>query len=185
MNRFPYEILRHILNSAGIERFPEASFDMVRLGIGLYGISRHIYQELQPVSTLKSIISQIKPVRKGESVGYGRNFIVPADMTMGVVPIGYADGLRRDLGQHGVSFYVNGAAVPVLGTICMDMTMIDLTSMQVNEGDEVIIFGPDHPVTELADKLGTIPYEIAGRSFREGKEGLFPVNRIYLLISKP
>jgi alanine racemase len=166
-DRYPYEILRHILNSAGIERFPEASFDMVRLGIGLYGISRQIFKELQPVGTLKSIISQIKPVRKGESVGYNRNFIVPSDMTVGVVPIGYADGLRRDLGQHGVSFYVNGAAAPVLGTICMDMTMIDLTNMEVNEGDEVIIFGPDHPVTELAHKLGTIPYEIvAGLSER-------------------
>jgi len=165
--QYPYEILRHILNTAGIERFPEASFDMVRLGIGLYGISQHINEELQPVSTLKSIISQIKPVRKGESVGYSRNFIAQADMSIGVVPVGYADGLRRDLGQHGICFYLNGAAAPVLGTICMDMTMIDLTSLEVNEGDEVIIFSPDHPVTELAEKLGTIPYEIlAGLSER-------------------
>jgi alanine racemase len=165
--QYHYKILRHILNTAGIERFPEASFDMVRLGIGLYGISRHIYEELQPVSTLKSIISQIKPVRKGESVGYSRNFIAPADMTIGVIPVGYADGLRRDLGQHGICFYLNGTAAPVLGTICMDMTMIDLSSLEVNEGDEVIIFGPDHPVTELAEKLGTIPYEIlAGLSER-------------------
>ncbi len=165
--QYHYKILRHILNTAGIERFPEASFDMVRLGIGLYGISRHIYEELQPVSTLKSIISQIKPVRKGESVGYSRNFIAPADMTIGVIPVGYADGLRRDLGQHGICFYLNGTAAPVLGTICMDMTMIDLSSLEVNEGDEVIIFGPDHPVTELAEKLGTIPHEIlAGLSER-------------------
>jgi alanine racemase len=165
--QYHYKILRHILNTAGIERFPEASFDMVRLGIGLYGISRHIYEELQPVSTLKSIISQIKPVRKGESVGYSRNFIAPADMTIGVIPVGYADGLRRDLGQHGICFYLHGTAAPVLGTICMDMTMIDLSNLEVNEGDEVIIFGPDHPVTELAEKLGTIPYEIlAGLSER-------------------
>jgi alanine racemase len=165
--QFPYRILRHVLNTAGIERFPEASFDMVRLGIGLYGISQHIQEELQTVSTLKSIISQIKPVRKGESVGYSRHFIARADMTIGVVPIGYADGLRRDFGQHGICFYLNGAEAPVLGTICMDMTMIDLTGLQVNEGDEVIIFSPYHPVTELAKKLGTIPYEIlAGISER-------------------
>jgi alanine racemase len=163
----PYKILRHILNTAGIERFPEASFDMVRLGIGLYGISQHIYGELRPVSTLKSIVSQIKPVRKGESVGYSRNFIARADMTLGVVPVGYADGLRRDLGRHGVCFHLAGAAAPVLGNICMDMTMIDLTGLKVNEGDEVIIFGTGHPVTELAKKLGTIPYEIlAGLSER-------------------
>jgi alanine racemase len=165
--QYPYEILRHILNTAGIERFPEASFDMVRLGIGLYGISRHIYEELRPVSTLKSIISQVKPVREGESVGYSRNFIAPADMILGVVPVGYADGLRRDLGQYGICFHLSAAAAPVLGTICMDMTMIDLTGLEVNEGDEVIIFGPDHPVSELAEKLGTIPYEIlAGLSER-------------------
>ncbi len=165
--QYPYEILRHILNTAGIERFPEASFDMVRLGIGLYGISQHLDEELKPVSTLKSIISQVKPVRKGESVGYSRNFIAPADMTLGVVPVGYADGLRRDLGRHGICFLLNGVAAPVLGTICMDMTMIDLTGLEVNEGDEVIIFGPDHPVSELAEKLGTIPYEIlAGLSER-------------------
>jgi len=88
-------------------------------------------------------------------------------MTIGVVPVGYADGLRRDLGLQGICFYLSGKAAPVLGTICMDMTMIDLTGLEVNEGDEVIIFGPDHPVAELAEKLGTIPYEIlAGLSER-------------------
>jgi alanine racemase len=166
-DQFPSKILKHILNSAGIERFPEASFDMVRLGIGLYGISQHISKELRPVSSLKSIISQIKTVLKGESVGYNRNFIAPRDMVIGIVPVGYADGLRRDLGRHGVSFQLNGSSTPVLGTICMDMTMIDLTGLDVKEGDEVIIFGPDQPVNELAEKLGTIPYEIlAGLSER-------------------
>jgi alanine racemase len=165
--QFPYEILRHLLNTAGIERFPEAAFDMVRPGIGLYGISRHIPKELQPVSTLKSILSQIKPVRKGASVGYGRNFIAERDMTIGVVPVGYADGLRRDLGEHGVCFHLNGKAARVLGTLCMDMTMIDLTGLEAQEGDEVIIFGPGQPVHEMAEKLGTIPYEIlAGLSER-------------------
>lgn len=169
--KYPH-ILRHILNSAGLERFPEASFDMVRLGIGMYGISRQIGDELRPVSTLKSIVSQIKPVRQGESVGYGRHFVAPADMRIGIVPIGYADGLRRDLGQFGICFYLNGAEAPVLGNICMDMTMIDLTEVPAKEGDEVIVFGPGHPVAELAEKLGTIPYEIlAGLSER--------VKRIY------
>ena len=165
--RFSYRIFRHLLNTAGIERFPEACFDMVRLGIGLYGISRNIPGELQPVGTLKSIISQIKPLRKGESAGYGRNFIAPANMTIGIVPVGYADGLRRDLAEYGISYYVKGEAVEVLGTLCMDMTMVDLTGMDVAEGDEVIIFGPGRPVAELAGKLGTIPYEIlAGLSER-------------------
>jgi alanine racemase len=164
---FPYRILRHLLNTAGIERFPEACFDMVRLGIGLYGISRHIPGELQPVSTLKSIISQVKPLRKGESAGYGRNFIAPADMTIGIVPIGYADGLRRELAEHGISYHVKGAAAKVLGPLCMDMTMVDLTGLDVAEGDEVIIFGPGQPVAEMAEKMGTIPYEIlAGLSER-------------------
>jgi alanine racemase len=164
---FPYKILRHLLNTAGIERFPEACFDMVRLGIGLYGISRDIPGALRPVSTLKSIISQIKPLRKGESAGYGRNFTAPADMTIGIVPIGYADGLRRDLAKHGISFHLKGAAAKVLGNLCMDMTMVDLTGLDVTEGDEVIIFGPGRPVAEMAEKLGTIPYEIlAGLSER-------------------
>jgi alanine racemase len=166
-DRYPYEIPRHILNSAGIERFPEASFEMVRLGIGLYGISRHISEELQAVSTLKSIVSQIKPVRKGESVGYGRQYIASEDMTIGVVPVGYADGLPRDLGQEGICFHLNGSPAPVLGSICMDMTMIDLSGLKANEGDEVILFGPGYPVSKMAAKLDTIPYEIlAGLSER-------------------
>jgi alanine racemase len=167
MDRFPGEILRHILNTAGIERFPEAAFDMVRLGIGLYGVSSVAGTRLEPVSSLKSIISQIKPVSKGESVGYGRTYIAGEDMVVGVVPIGYADGLRRDLGNRGVSFLVNGSEAPVLGNICMDMCMIDLSGIRAAEGDEVIVFGDGKPVSELAEKLGTIPYEVlAGLSGR-------------------
>lgn len=167
MARFPGDILRHILNSAGIERFPEACFDMVRLGIGLYGISTDAGNRLQAVSSLKSIISQIKPVCKGESVGYGRNYIAKKDLSLGVVPVGYADGLRRDLGRRGVSFLVKGKEAPVLGNICMDMCMIDLSGTDAREGDEVLIFGKQKPVSDLAEKLGTIPYEVlAGLSER-------------------
>lgn len=167
LERFPGNILRHILNSAGIERFPEAEFDMVRLGIGLYGISRQPGGVLQPVSTLKSIISQIKSVNKGEPVGYGRSYICPKGLSIGIVPIGYADGLRRDLGDRGISFLVNGSEAPVLGNLCMDMCMIDLSGIDAREGDEVVIFGKQKPVEELAEKLGTIPYEVlAGLSQR-------------------
>jgi len=163
LKRFPGNTYRHILNSAGIERFPEASFDMVRLGIGLYGISTEAGSRLKTVSSLKSIISQIKPVAKGESVGYGRNYLVERDLRVGIVPVGYADGLRRDLGKRGITFLVNNTEAPVLGNICMDMCMIDLSGIDVREGDEVLIFGKQKPVTDLADKLGTIPYEVLAR----------------------
>ncbi len=167
LERYPGNILRHIMNSAGIERFPEADFDMVRLGIGLYGISADKELPLQPVSSLKSIISQIKHVHKGESVGYGRNYVADKDLTVGIVPVGYADGLRRDLGYRGVSFLVNGSDAPVLGNICMDMCMIDLSGTGAKEGDEVLVFGKQKPVSELAGKLDTIPYEVlAGLSER-------------------
>ncbi|MFC2115192.1 bifunctional UDP-N-acetylmuramoyl-tripeptide:D-alanyl-D-alanine ligase/alanine racemase [Bacteroidota bacterium] len=167
MTRFPGDILRHILNSAGIERFPEASFDMVRLGIGLYGISSDPGTQLKAVSSLKSIISQIKPVNTGESIGYGRNFIADKDLILGVVPIGYADGLSRDLGKRGIAFLVNGKEAPVLGNICMDMCMIDLSGIDAREGDEVLVFGKQRSVSDLAEKLGTISYEVlAGLSER-------------------
>jgi alanine racemase len=118
---------------------------------------------LKTVSSLKSIISQIKPVAKGESVGYGRNYLAEKDIRIGIVPVGYADGLRRDLGKRGVSFLVNNAEAPVLGNICMDMCMVDLSGIDAREGDEVLVFGRQKPVTELAEKLGTIPYEVLAR----------------------
>jgi alanine racemase len=167
LSAFPGGILRHLLNTSGIERFPEASYDMVRLGIGLYGISTSIAGRLMPVSTMKSVVSQIKPVKKGDSVGYGRNFLAERDMLIGIVPAGYADGLRRDLGRLGGTYLVRGKEVPVLGTLCMDMSMVDLSNVEAEEGDPVIIFGRDKPVAELARKLGTIPYEVlAGLSER-------------------
>jgi alanine racemase len=167
MEHFNDDILRHILNTAGIERFSHAAYDMVRLGIGLYGISDRLEDKLVPVSTLRSTISQIKPVRSGDSIGYSRNIIADRDMLVGIVPIGYADGLRRDLGHRDVSFLVREKEVAVLGNLCMDMCSVDLTGMEAEEGDEVIIFGKQRPVKHLAANLDTIPYEIlAGLSQR-------------------
>jgi alanine racemase len=160
VSQFPYRIYRHLLNSAGIERFPEAQFDMVRLGIGLYGIGVSENYNLKSVSTLKSIISQIKNVSKGESVGYNRGSIEQHDRKIGIVPIGYADGIDRRLGNGNGRFYIHNMPVPVIGNICMDMCFIDLTGIQAEEGDEVIIFGESFPVWEMAKMAGTISYEI-------------------------
>ncbi|MDD4032831.1 MAG: bifunctional UDP-N-acetylmuramoyl-tripeptide:D-alanyl-D-alanine ligase/alanine racemase [Bacteroidales bacterium] len=152
--------LRHILNSAGIERFPEYQFDMVRLGIGLYGISAVGSPALQQVSSLKSIILQIKNIRAGESVGYGRKHMAIKDQTIGTVPIGYADGLRRSLGNGIGRVMIHDRYAPIIGNICMDMCMIDLTGIPASEGDPVLFFGPEYPVTAMADQLGTIAYEV-------------------------
>lgn len=158
--KLPYSFLRHILNSAGIERFPEASFEMVRLGIGLYGISTLCPEKLQQISTFKSVISQIRNIKSGETVGYNRQGKVERDSTIAVIPVGYADGLDRRLGNGNGQFWVNGHKVPVIGNICMDMCMIDVTGIPVAEGDEVILFGGPLPVTAMAEKLNTIPYEV-------------------------
>lgn len=155
-----YPVMRHILNSAGIERFPDAQFDMVRLGIGLYGISALNEGVLQNISTLKSTITQVKNVKKGETIGYGRMGKAEKEKTIAVVPVGYADGLRRALGNGVGRMFVKGHYVPVIGSVCMDMCMLDITGCDIHEGDEVIVFGKEITVNELAEKLGTIPYEI-------------------------
>jgi Alr-MurF fusion protein len=155
-----YQVLRHILNSAGIERFPEAQFDMVRLGIGLYGVSSVKDLRLACVNTFKSVISQIRVVPSGQTVGYSRSHRVTGDTRIAVVPVGYADGLDRRLGNMNGLMLVNGVRVPVVGNICMDMCMLDLTGTNAKEGDEVIIFGEDYSIADIADKLATIPYEI-------------------------
>lgn len=160
MDGLGYKANRHILNSAGIERFPEAQFEMVRLGIGLYGISA-IYQEhLETVSTLKTTVIQVKQVSKNETIGYSRKGIAQKDMTIAIIPIGYADGLNRKLSNGKGKLYINGYYVPIVGNICMDMCMIDITGCNVHEGDEVIVFGKERSVIELANTLETIPYEI-------------------------
>lgn len=155
-----YPVIRHILNTSGIERFPDAQFDMVRLGIGLYGISSVSSSKLQNVSTLKSTILQIKSVLPGETVGYSRKGKPDKPSRIAVVPVGYADGLNRKLSNRKGFFFVNNKKAFIIGNICMDMTMIDVTDLDVKEGDEVVIFGKNNPVSEMAEILGTIPYEI-------------------------
>ncbi len=155
-----YKHLRHILNSSGIERFPEAQFDMVRLGIGLYGSSAANQDKLHNVSSLRSTISQIKKVKADETVGYGRMGNAGKEITIGVIPVGYADGLDRKLGNGNGRFLIGKKYVKIIGNVCMDMCMVDITGLQVNEGDEVIIFGDDYPISEVAKQLNTIPYEI-------------------------
>ncbi len=157
-----YRPLRHICNSAGIIRYPEARFEMVRLGIGLYGVeSAGLEQEsLQTVGTLKTTISQIKSLPKGETVGYGRRGVLERDARIATIAIGYADGLDRGFSRGVGQVLVNGVLCPVVGNICMDMTMIDVTEAPCEEGDQVIIFGKDHSIIQLADQIGTIPYEI-------------------------
>jgi alanine racemase len=159
-NAFPYRIIRHIANSSGTERFPDARFDMVRLGIGLYGFSPNNGEKLQNVSSLISQISQIRHIKSEQTVGYSRAGKVSRDSRIAVVPIGYADGLRRSLSRGNWSFIVNGQKAPLIGNICMDTCMIDITDIYAAEGDEVIVFGDAQPADQMAEKLNTIPYEI-------------------------
>lgn len=155
-----YKVLHHILNTAGIFRFSEHQKDMVRLGIGLYGVSSCGEEGLRNVSTLKTTILQIKNIKAGETVGYGRKWTLTRDSRIGTIPIGYADGLDRHLSNGVGEVVVNGKRAKIVGNICMDITMIDLTDMEVQEGDTAIIFGEELTVQEIADKLETIPYEI-------------------------
>ena len=155
-----YPIWKHLLNSAGIERFPQYQFDMVRLGIGLYGISSVDENALEPVATLKTRILQIRNVKKGESIGYNRNQILERDSRIACLPIGYADGLDRRLGNGHFSVWINGHLCPLVGNICMDICMIDVTNIPAEETNEVIIFGKERSVSLLAETLDTIPYEI-------------------------
>lgn len=155
-----YDVLRHILNSSGIERFPDAQFDMVRVGIGLHGISALPGNILSTVATLRTIILQIKDIDAGESVGYSRKHLAKANIRIGILPIGYADGLRRGWGNEMGWVMIQGQKVPVIGNICMDSCMVDLSKCSAKEGDEVIIFGQELSVSEMARKLQTIPYEI-------------------------
>ncbi|MEP7163986.1 MAG: bifunctional UDP-N-acetylmuramoyl-tripeptide:D-alanyl-D-alanine ligase/alanine racemase [Ferruginibacter sp.] len=153
-----YSFLKHIANTSAIHRHPGLQFDMVRLGIGLYGVDTNL--KLQNVTTLKTTISQIKPVSKGQSVGYSRKGMVSRDSVIATVRIGYADGYPRILGNGNGKMLLNGQLVPVIGNVCMDMTMLDMTGIDAGEGDEVIVFGEKLPVTKVASWAATIPYEI-------------------------
>ena len=157
-----YGFIRHISNSAGITRFPQARFEMVRLGISLYGISADKEEQsaLEPVNTLRTSVSQIINVKSGESVGYNRSWKASRDSKIATIPIGYADGLDRKLSNGKGRFLINGKTASVAGNVCMDMTMLDITGLEVEEGDDVLIFGRDWPISRLAEAIGTIPYEI-------------------------
>lgn len=160
--QFNYPINKHILNSNGITRFNDAQFDMVRLGIGIYGVSseKNTQEKLLPVSTLKTRISQLKMVKKGDTIGYGRKGVAEKETTTATVAIGYADGLHRSLGNGKWNMLVNGKKAPIIGNVCMDMTILDVTDINCKEGDEVTVFGPDNPITKMAAISNTIPYEI-------------------------
>lgn len=171
--KLPYKIFRHVLNSAGIERFPEFQFEMVRLGIGLYGVSACGNQQVKSISRLKTCISQIQYIRAGETVGYGRKGVVSEDAEIAILPIGYADGYDRRLSNGVGKVYLNGQIVPIIGNICMDMCMIEVTGLQVAVGDEIELMGEHILVSTIAETIGTIPYEIlTGISQR--------VKRVYL-----
>ena len=162
MNDLHIKPIRHILNTSGISNFPDSQFDMVRLGIGLYGVSNDPLEQkyLENVGTLKSVISQIRTISAGESVGYGRRFMANKPTRVATIPIGYADGISRGLG-NGVGFVtIKDKKAKILGSICMDMLMVDVTEINCTEGDSVIIFGESPTVTYIAKLLNTIPYEI-------------------------
>ena len=157
---FEHKILRHMDNSAGIEHFPERQMDMCRLGLGLYGVNPRTNEIINNVSTLKTTILQLRHVKAGESVGYSRKTILEKDSLIGAIPIGYADGLNRHLGNRHGYCLVNGHRAAYVGNICMDVAMIDVTDIDCKEGDSVEIFGDNLPVTALSDVIDTIPYEV-------------------------
>ena len=157
---FSHHILRHMDNSAGIEHFPERQMDMCRLGLGLYGVDPRDNRILHTVSTLKTTILQLHHVPAGETVGYSRMGKVDRDSVIAAIPIGYADGLNRHLGNRHCYCLVNGQKAEYVGNICMDVAMIDVTDIPCMEGDKVEIFGEHLPVTVLSDALDTIPYEV-------------------------
>lgn len=157
-----YKFIKHICNSAAIARYPEAHLDMVRIGIGMYGISDDVNEQrqLQNVLTLKTIISQIKHLKKGDSVGYNRNAVLEKDSTIAVIPIGYADGFWRKLGNQQFQVKYKDSLIPTIGNVCMDMTMIDISGVNAQVGDEIIIFNSAEDIKRMASIAGTIPYEI-------------------------
>lgn len=157
---YSHKILRHICNSAGIEHFPQYHLDMVRLGLGLYGINSRNNNIINNVATLKTTILQIRDVPAGDTIGYSRKTTLTRDSRIAAIPIGYADGLDRHLSNRNCYCLVNGKKADYVGNICMDVCMIDVTDIDCKVGDHAIIFGDDLPVTVLSDVVGTIPYEI-------------------------
>lgn len=159
-NSLGYSFLLHILNTSGIIRFPQYQFDMVRPGIGIYGAGTFEGIRLRPASRFKTHISQIKKVHSGEPVGYGCADVSETERTIAILPVGYADGLSRKLGNRKGNLFIKGHKVPLIGNICMDMCMVDITGLNVAEDDEAEIFGQNISINEVAAQGETIPYEI-------------------------
>ena len=159
---YNYPIDLHLLNSNGILNFNDSQFDMVRLGIGLYGVCSDIetQKQLKPASSLKSKIAQIKHIKKGETIGYNRMGVAKENMKIATIPVGYADGLSRKLGNGNWNMLVNGQKAPIVGNVCMDMVMIDISNIDCLEGDNAFVFSAKNTISEMANIIETIPYEI-------------------------
>ena len=172
----PSRPLLHLCNTSGVFNYPEATFDMVRCGIGLYGFGNdpEIDKYLKPIATLKTIISQIHEVEKGESVGYNRAFKASEKMTTATLPIGHADGINRQYGNEKAGVFIKGNYAPIIGNVCMDMMMIDITGIECKEGDEVIIFGGPQHAPEFAKKGKTISYELITGISQRVKRKIIP-----------
>ncbi|TRZ46136.1 alanine racemase [Robertkochia solimangrovi] len=163
IKKLGYKPLLHQLNTSGILNYThEAEFDMVRSGIGLYGFGNEAKydQELKPVVSLKSVISQIHDIEPGESVGYNRSFIADSYRRTATIPVGHADGITRIYGNRKGELSIHGKKAPIIGNVCMDMLMVDITDIPCSEGDEVIIFGESPTAAEFAERAGTISYEL-------------------------
>lgn len=171
-----YKPLLHLCNTSGIINYPEASFDMVRTGIGLYGFGNdpEIDKQLKPIGTLKTILSQIHHLEKDDSVGYNRAYRAPEKIKMATLPIGHADGINRQYGKGRAGVFVNGQYAPIIGNVCMDMLMIDISAIECEEGDEVIIFGGPQHATAFAAKGNTISYELITGISQRVKRILIP-----------
>jgi len=161
-SQFTYQITRHLLNSNGIVRFPEAQYDMVRLGIGLFGFvtDKEIESQLKNTISLKTKIAQILTIKENETIGYGRNGITSRNTKIATVPLGYADGFSRKLGNGNWVMKINGKPAPTIGNVCMDMTMIDVSDINCNEDDVAVVFDTKEDILKMANQLDTIPYEV-------------------------
>lgn len=157
-----YKPLRHMLNTSGVLNYPEAQYDMVRTGIGLYGFGNDPEENkhLKPVAALKTVISQIHTVKKGETVGYNRAFKATQTTKTATLPVGHADGIKRIFGNRNGWVTVHGEKAPIVGNVCMDMIMVDVTNIKCEEGDEVVVFGENPSADELSQVINTIPYEL-------------------------
>lgn len=157
-----YKPIRHLCNTSGIINYPEAHFDMVRTGIGLYGFGNSDEEDkkLIPIASLKTIISQIHHIKKGETIGYNRKFKAEKNTKTATLPLGHADGINRIYGMQKTNVEVNGKLAPIIGNVCMDMLMIDITGIDCKEGDEVILFGKEKSAEQFANNAGTISYEL-------------------------